>query len=95
MNMFEEQLWDYYQTICTQERNEEKKELLDELLENEDALLETFTEEQTALFFRYNDSVGEYHSMNEQEAFINGVRLTSAFFVDIVKMLYNNPFIRW
>ncbi|MBE6658160.1 MAG: hypothetical protein E7604_06930 [Ruminococcaceae bacterium] len=92
MNMFEEQLWNYYQMIRPQKQSEEKMHLLDVLLEKEDAMRETFTPKQTSLFFQYNDSVGQYHLQNEQEVFIHGVQITLALLQNILKMIHNNPF---
>jgi len=94
MKMFEDQIWNYYQMIRPQKQSEEKMHLLDVLLEKEDAMRETFTSEQTSLFLQYNDSVGEYHSLNEQEVFIHGVQITFALFQNMIKIIYNNPFNR-
>ncbi len=90
MYSFLAQIWSSYIIEHPYESNPEKQNLLEDILKIEERLRKTFTLEQTALLFQYNDRVGEYHMLEEQDAFVNGVLFASAFFSDIIKSIGTN-----
>ena len=75
-----EQLWYAYLNLYPYENDEEIIRLRDDLLLKEQQLRSEFTEEQTKLFFSYNDSQGMLEIVKERNAFIKGVKFAVKFF---------------
>lgn len=77
-----EELWNSYLTQKPTEQTEEKRELIDAILEVEDKLREKLDEKQIDLLEQYVDCIGNLHAVSETEAFIAGVRFASSFLVE-------------
>ncbi len=77
-----EKLWYHY--LSEQEGNcgGKEKELVDRILADERALLETFTEEQRAIYDKIESATSEKNSIIEKEAFTTGVRIGSSFVLE-------------
>ncbi len=82
MNFNLEQLWYAYLNLYPYENDEEIIRLRDDLLLKEQQLRSGFTEEQTKLFFSYNDSQGMLEMVKERNAFINGVKFAVNFLLE-------------
>ena len=70
-----DELWDSY---FSQERRIYGKEI-EELLNDERTLLETFDKEQMSLYEKIENELAEINSVTEKESFIKGVRFGAAF----------------
>ena len=86
MNILEEFWYGYlepaeYDTSSSQEY----KELLQLISRNEEKLLETMTEEQKELFFRYTDCVREFQTMAECLLFQNSFRLGGRMMLEVMR----------
>lgn len=92
MYSFLSQMWCSYMIEHPYVINPEKQKQLNEILIKEECLVETFSPEQTTLFFQYHDSISHYHMIEEQDAFINGMLFASAFFTDIIKSIGTKEF---
>ena len=77
-----DQLWYAYLNQYPYETDEEIIRLRDDLLSKEQQLRAGFTEEQTKLFFCYNDSVGMLEVVKERNAFIKGVKFAVNFMLE-------------
>ena len=65
--------------------SKEYKELLQLISRNEEKLLETMTEEQKELFFRYTDCVREFQTMAECLLFQNSFRLGGRMMLEVMR----------
>ena len=65
--------------------SKEYKELLQLISRNEEKLLETMTEEQKELFFRYTDCVREHQVMAECLLFQNSFRLGGRTMLEVMR----------
>lgn len=82
MNFNLEQLWYAYLNQYPYENNEEIIKLRDELLQKEQQLRADLSDDQTKLFFRYNESQGMLEIVKEREAFIKGVKFAVNFMLE-------------
>ena len=80
-----DQFWCFYLYTHPYETPPEKQRQLDALLEKEDAMRQTFTPEQTALFLAYNEAVGAYQTTSERAAFQNGIRCAVRFLTEAMR----------
>ena len=82
MNFNLEQLWYSYLNQYPYENNKEIIKLRDDLLLKEQQLRADFSEDQTRLFFCYNESQGMLEIVKEREAFIKGIKLAVQFMLE-------------
>ena len=77
-----EEIWGLYLMQKPMKQSEEKRKLIDEILEAEEKLRESLDETQIDLLEQYMDCIGNLHAVSESEAFIDGVRFASSFLIE-------------
>ena len=75
-------LWYNYQLQDPTDHNEERKQLLRELVALEDEFFKELTEKQIEVFEKCTDHLHDMASISACEAFVTGVRFAAAFFTD-------------
>ena len=80
-----EDLWFSCEMQNRVEQNEEKKELLELIVNYEKKIQKDLTEEQKAQFKKYGDCISDLHCITECEAFIRGIRFATAFLIEALE----------
>ena len=74
-----EELWYSYDMTDTNENEEQRSELLNLIVLNEDRLKETLNEKETETLKNLEDCIDELNHIAQKQAFMKGVRFAVSF----------------
>ena len=74
-----EELWYSYDMTDTNENEEQRSELLNLIVLNEDRLKETLNEKEMDILTKLENCIQELNDLSQKEAFIKGVRFATSF----------------
>ena len=82
MNNLLNDLWDNYLMELPMEKNEEKRLILNKVMECEAYLDANLSDEQKQKFHDFDNGLSEVTAINEREAFVRGVRFAVRFILE-------------
>ena len=79
-----EDIWNNYQLEKKPQIDNEEKEIINRLVQNERKFTELLNREQTIAYENFDACINELHTLIEKDAFIKGVRFATKFLIESI-----------